>query len=119
MLPVAAHLCSKSEMINIAKIYFFVFAALTAAGGIMGYVKAQSLPSLIAGGVSGVLLAAAGFLLPQKTTAGLVLGLLVSLLLLGKFLPAVLKGSTSMAALPMCVLSAIGSGVAILTFLRR
>ena len=36
-------------MLNIARLYYFVFAALTAAGGVMGFVKASSKPSLIAG----------------------------------------------------------------------
>jgi uncharacterized membrane protein (UPF0136 family) len=106
-------------MLTFAKIYFLVFALATAAGGIMGYVKAQSMPSLLAGVVSGLLLAAAGVLTTQKPTVGIVLGLVVSLLLLGKFLPAVLKGSTSAAAMPMAVLSAGATLVAIVSLIRR
>ena len=37
-----------------AKIYFISFGILTIAGGIIGYVKAASLPSIIAGGITGI-----------------------------------------------------------------
>jgi uncharacterized membrane protein (UPF0136 family) len=106
-------------MITFAKFYFLAFAALTAAGGILGYVKSQSTPSLIAGVVSGLLLAAAGVLMPQKTLVGGILGVVVSLLLLGKFLPAVMKGSGNMAALPISILGAAGTLIAIVTLIRR
>jgi hypothetical protein len=43
-------------MIGGAKIYFIVFGILTIAGGVLGYVKAGSMASIIAGSISGVLL---------------------------------------------------------------
>ena len=36
-------------MLDAVRIFLYVFGALTMAGGIMGYVKANSRPSLIAG----------------------------------------------------------------------
>ena len=45
-----------AHMIGPAKIYFIVFGALTIIGGIIGYVKAGSLPSIIAGSIAGILL---------------------------------------------------------------
>ena len=39
-------------MLELARIYLFVFGVLTIAGGVMGFVKAKSKPSLIAGGIS-------------------------------------------------------------------
>ena len=47
-----------------AKIYFIAFGVLTIAGGILGYVKAGSVASIIAGSITGVLLLVAAFLLP-------------------------------------------------------
>jgi len=39
-----------------AKIYFIIFGLLTIAGGVVGYVKADSVASIIAGSITGVLL---------------------------------------------------------------
>jgi uncharacterized membrane protein (UPF0136 family) len=54
-----------------AKIYFIIFGFLTIAGGVVGYVKAGSLPSIIAGSITGVLLLVAAFLLPEHRAVGL------------------------------------------------
>lgn len=85
----------------------------------MGFVKAASKPSLIAGVVSGLLLAISGWLIPTKPVAGYVLGLLISLALLGRFLPAYLKKGAMMPAVPMIVLSIAGIVIAVLGFMRR
>jgi len=106
-------------MLNIARIFFFVYAAFTALGGLMGFIKANSKPSLIAGLISGLLLALSGWLIPTKTTAGCVMGVVVSLLLLGKFLPAYLKKGQAMPAIPMIILSAAGIAFAIAGLVRR
>ena len=45
------------------RLYIFIFGALTIIGGIIGYVKAGSLPSIIAGAITGVLLLIAASLL--------------------------------------------------------
>ncbi len=106
-------------MLNIARLYFFVFAALTALGGVMGFVKAGSKPSLIAGVISGLLLAASGILMPTRTAFGCAMGLVVSLLLLGRFLPAYLKKGAAMPAIPMIILSVGGIALAIIGYVRR
>ena len=79
-------------MLALAKIYFLVFGLITIASGLSGYLKAGSKPSLIAGAALGVLLLLAGFLVPGQWRVGLGVGLFVCLALLGRFLPAVLKG---------------------------
>lgn len=106
-------------MLNTARLFFFVFAALTALGGVMGFVKANSKASLIAGVVSGLLLAVSGWLMPTRTTVGCVMGIVVSLLLIGRFLPAYIKKGVAMPALPMVILSVIGIGLAIAGMVRR
>ncbi len=106
-------------MIGPAKIYFIIFGLLTIAGGIMGYVKAGSTASIIAGSLSGILLLLAAFLLPNYFAFGLGLAALVSLLLAGRFVPAFIKTSSFMPAGLMSVLSVIGLIVAILAWIKK
>ena len=89
------------------QIYYFVFGALTILGGVMGFVKARSRASLIAGGISGVLLIVAGVLLPQNLLVGSILGLIVSVLLAGRFVPVFIHKKTPVALI-MTVLSLLG-----------
>ena len=90
-------------MLGPAKIYFILFGLLTIAGGIIGYVSKGSMPSIIAGSVSGLALVAAAFLLPNNAVAGLVLAGLVSILLAGRFVPAFIKTGAIMPAGMMSV----------------
>ncbi|MEO5722091.1 MAG: TMEM14 family protein [Chthoniobacterales bacterium] len=106
-------------MIGPAKIYFIIFGLLTIVGGIIGFVRAGSMASIIAGSISGILLLLAAFLLPGNITAGLALAAVVSLLLAGRFLPAFLKTGAFMPAGMMSILSVIGLIVAILAWVKK
>jgi uncharacterized membrane protein (UPF0136 family) len=106
-------------MIGPAKIYFIIFGLLTIAGGVMGYVSKGSVPSIIAGSISGILLLVAGFLLPNSFTAGVVLATLVSVLLAGRFVPAFVKTGDFMPAGMMAILSVIGIIVGILAWVKK
>ncbi len=106
-------------MLGPAKIYFIVFGLLTILGGIMGYVSKGSLPSIIAGSISGLALLAAAFFLPNNVVAGLVLAALVSVLLAGRFVPAFIKTGAIMPAGMMSVLSVIGAIMAIVAWMKR
>lgn len=106
-------------MLMPTKIYFVVFGLLTIAGGIMGYVKAGSNASLIAGSLSGLLLLLAAFLLPSHTPIGLALGGIVSLLLIGYFLPAFFRTGKMMPAGMMSLLSILGMVFAIVAWIRK
>lgn len=106
-------------MIGPAKIYFVIFGLLTIAGGVMGYVKAGSTASLIAGSISGALILLAAFLLPGNAVAGLALGGLVSLLLIGYFLPAFMRTGKIMPAGMMSILSILGVVIAIFAWIRK
>ena len=106
-------------MIGGAKIYFIVFGILTIAGGVLGYVKAGSMASIIAGSISGVLLLLAAWLIPEHQAAGLIIALIVSLLLAGQFIPKFFRTLKVMPAGLMSVLSAIGIIVAIAAWLRK
>ena len=106
-------------MIDLTKIYYFIFGALTIAGGIKGFVKAHSPWSLIAGLLSGVLLLIAGLWLKDKPQNGLILGVVVSLALAGRFLPKFLKSHDWMPAGMMSVLSVIAIILTALAFAKK
>lgn len=65
-----------------------IFGVFVIFGGVMGYVKAKSKASLIAGGVTGGLLLISAILIAKGITAGTILGIVVSLLLIGQFGPS-------------------------------
>ncbi|MGZ4966279.1 MAG: TMEM14 family protein [Chthoniobacterales bacterium] len=106
-------------MIGPTKIYFIIFGLLTIAGGVMGYVKAGSVASIVAGSISGVLLLLAAFLLPQNIAAGLIVAAVVSILLAGRFVPAFLKTGKMMPAGMMAILSVIGIVMAIIAWIKK
>jgi uncharacterized membrane protein (UPF0136 family) len=97
-----------TPMLDAVRIYLYVFGVLTIAGGIMGYVKANSRPSLIAGVSSGVLLIGAAYLVGAKGMIGLLLGLIVSLPLAGRFISGFRKTGKIMPAGVMALLSVGG-----------
>jgi uncharacterized membrane protein (UPF0136 family) len=101
------------------KIYFLIFGALTIIGGIIGYVKAGSLPSIIAGAITGVLLLVAGALLPEHRAIGLATGFIISLLLAAQFVPKFIRTGRAMPAGMMSILSVIGLVVAIVAWIKK
>jgi uncharacterized membrane protein (UPF0136 family) len=102
-----------------AKIYFIVFGVLTILGGIVGYVKAGSVASIIAGSIAGVLLLVAAFVLPEHRMVGLATALIVSLLLVAQFIPRFLQTGRVMPAGIMSVLSAIGVIVVVIAWVKK
>lgn len=106
-------------MMGLAKIYFIVFGVLTILGGLIGYLKAGSTISLVAGSIAGVLLLVGAFLIPSHQTAGLVIALIVSLLLAAQFVPKLFSGGKFMPAGMMSILSVLGILVAILAWVRK
>jgi uncharacterized membrane protein (UPF0136 family) len=102
-----------------AKVYFIIFGALTILGGIVGYVKAGSVASIIAGSITGVLLLVAAFLLPEHRMLGLATALIVSLLLAAQFIPKLLGTGRVMPAGIMSLLSVIGIIVVIVAWVKK
>jgi uncharacterized membrane protein (UPF0136 family) len=101
------------------RLYFLIFGALTIVGGVIGYVKAGSVPSIIAGAITGVILLIAGYILPEHRAAGLVTALIVSLLLAGQFVPKLIRTGKVMPAGLMSILSVIGIVVVIVAWLKK
>ena len=75
---------------KLAKKVLLVFALLVVIGGVQGYM-AGSAASLIAAVVSGALLLYSRWLWGEKNLAGLIVGLVVSIALLGRFAGAELS----------------------------
>ena len=106
-------------MLEPAKIYFLIFGVLTIAGGIMGYVKARSVVSVIAGTTTGILLIVAGLVLPDHRELGLVLALLTSAILAAQFIPRALRTRRFMPGGMMSILSVIGIVMAIAAWVGK
>ena len=104
---------------EVTKVYFILFGVLTIAGGIVGYVKAGSVASIVAGSVTGVLLLVAAFLLPEHRGVGLATALVVSLLLAAQFVPKFLQTGRMMPAGMMSILSVIGVIAAIVAWIKK
>ena len=102
-----------------AKIYFIVFGVLTIAGGVVGYVKAGSVASIVAGSIIGLLLLVAAFLLPEHRAIGLATAFIVSLLLAAQFVPKFIRTGRVMPAGMMSILSVIGVIAAIIAWIKK
>jgi uncharacterized membrane protein (UPF0136 family) len=94
-------------MVEIAKMSVAILAFLCLGGGIMGFVKAKSKASLIAGSISAVLLAASFAVANCQPTYGLSAALLVGILLDMHFGRSYLKSKKPMPALPMIICAGI------------
>lgn len=99
--------------------FFYLFGLLTIAGGVLGFVKAKSKPSLIAGSISGALLLLAAWLMQTRGHVGVLLGLVVSLLLLGRFGRAFAQTKKLMPAGLMALLGTIGALLTVLILVNR
>ena len=96
-----------------------IFGVLTIAGGVVGYVKAGSVASIIAGSITGVLLLVAAFLLPEHRAIGLATAFIISLLLAAQFAPKFIRTGRIMPAGMMSVLSVIGVIAAIVAWVKK
>ncbi|KAK7729474.1 hypothetical protein SLS57_001959 [Botryosphaeria dothidea] len=69
----------------------FILGALTAGGGITGYVRTGSIPSVAAGVTVGTLYGIGGYRISQKQAYGVELALLASVILAGSSIPRAIK----------------------------
>jgi uncharacterized membrane protein (UPF0136 family) len=107
-------------MIDLTRLFYYVFGLITLIGGVQAFVSLGSKPSLIAGGISGLLLLVAGWLIQtQKTMPGLILGLIVTLGLAGRFLPKFLKDGGWWPAGVEGILGALGLVLTVVALIKR
>lgn len=93
----------------------FVYAVLTMVGGIFGFVKAGSRPSLISGLISGLLLLAAGYGLLRGQSWGLPLAVVLTSAILVFFGIRFAQGHIFMPAGLMVILSILTLAGVLLT----
>jgi uncharacterized membrane protein (UPF0136 family) len=85
----------------------YAYAFVLVAGGVFGYLKAQSMPSLIAGIGSAALIVIAALLLPHHPRIGLGLSIVTSIALAVFFLRRFTETKKPMPAIPVIAVSAI------------
>lgn len=98
-------------IVAIAPWVLLLYAVLVITGGILGYTKAQSQPSLISGLVSGVALLLAWFITWQNYEAGIALAFWLAIALLVVFAVRFFKTRRFMPAGLMALLSMVASAV--------
>lgn len=91
---------------SVIGILYILYAIVLFAGGVMGFLKASSLPSLVAGVVAAVLMFVAYGILGHGHT-GLILGAVVSAVMDAFFMFRYAKTRKAMPAIPISVLSVI------------
>lgn len=99
-------------------LYLYVFGALTILGGVIGYVRAKSRASLIAGAVAGALLLGSAHLVGKGMRGGLFIGLAVSLTLELRFAAVFFRTRKVMPAGVMALLSLVGVVLTVLSIWR-
>ena len=104
--------------------YFMFFGVVSIVLGILGYVRAKSVASLYAGGLSGILLAASSMMALRRSDSpdlfnfGYLICLILSVALLGRFLPSFLKTKKFYPAGIMAVLSVLGVVAGVLALMK-
>ncbi|KAA6415392.1 MAG: UPF0136 membrane [Lasallia pustulata] len=69
----------------------FILALLTAGGGLTGYIRTGSVPSIAAGMTVGALYALGGYRMQRRQPYGVELALLASLVLAGSSVPRAMR----------------------------
>lgn len=106
-------------MLGPTKIYFLIFGVLTIAGGVIGYFKAGSVVSIVAGSIMGILLLVSAWLLPEQLAVGLTIALFASAVLAAQFVPKFFRTGKVMPAGLMSILSVVGIVMAVLAWMRK
>ena len=109
-------------VIQATEIYYIILGILTLAGAIVAYAKVKELTCLVGGILSGLgLIAAGGLLIYGQTNTvkiGLILGLLATAVLSGRFIPKVMMNRAAPQVIAMAILSGVGMVLTLIAFGR-
>ena len=100
------------------QIFYYVFGAITLAAAVQGYLAGSPI-SLIAGGILGLLILAGAFLFPSNLTLALILVLVGSVGIAGRFVPGFFKTQTLWPSGVLALLSVVGIVLALTAFVRK
>jgi uncharacterized membrane protein (UPF0136 family) len=106
-------------MRDATRIYYVVFGLLILIGGLWGYFRGRSLAALVSGMVCAILFFVAAFLMDHTLNGSLIVGLLVSISLAGKFIPDALHNKSFFPGRFMAVLSAVSVTLTLLSWYRK
>jgi uncharacterized membrane protein (UPF0136 family) len=104
---------------NPAVVMVLVFGLFSITGGLIGYFKAGSLPSLFAGVISGLILVASSYGIFKGNTFSAVIAILIALLLGGRFIRTIMKNFKVMPDLIMILLSTASIITVIIYLIRK
>jgi uncharacterized membrane protein (UPF0136 family) len=104
---------------NFASIVVLIFGAFSLAGGFIGYFKVGSMVSLLAGGISGLILLASSFGINKGNQIAAITSLVVAILLGGRFLMTLVKEFKVMPDLIMVLLSAASILFVVLQMIKK
>ena len=104
---------------NITVIVVGLFGLFSLAGGLIGYFKAGSMASLIAGGVSGLILLLSAFGISKDNQVAVYAAGFVALLLGGRFLMTLMQKFKVMPDLLMVLFSVVTLIVVIMHLVRK
>ena len=92
-----------------------IYGLVALVGGVIGFLKVDSLASLLAGGGSGLVLLASAALTLRRPTLGLLVGGAVCLALLYRFAPGLIKAmNEGTQPLPMVPIIMTAGGIVVL-----
>lgn len=94
-------------MLNAMPLVFFVYAAILFGGGMMGFIRAQSVMSLVGSGVFALMSVIAGVVTRSNPNTGLAIGLINALAVAGFFLYRYQQTQKAMPAIPSIALSLV------------
>ncbi len=107
-----------SDIVAASQYLFLVMAVLMLVGGVMGFVKAQSKPSLISGVVSAGLLGGCFYIHGSNPQASLIAGAVIFSLLEAVFAIRLAKTRKVMPSGMMLVMCGIAQVIAIVALLK-